>query len=172
MTAPFRIFETRPKAFTVRAWREIKKETFRAVAEMWFEKYLKKHFQRGAAQRYGYQARSASYLARKRRAARKGREGAKTVVRSAEYNLLTFTGALERAIMARASFHASENRFSIKMQGLPSYVGINSRRGKPDYHDEITRITPDEHLAMRELADAVSTKLSERYLAQRSSRFL
>lgn len=144
--------ETRPTGFTIREWRKIVKATLSAMAERWHSKYAPKHFQRGAAQRYGYRPRNRAYKKRKRNEARVGK-----IDRRAETNDLIYTGDLERAVLHFPEIKATEGRATVQM-AAPSYVPARPpRRNSPWMAAEITATIESEVNDLSHVGDVTMT---------------
>lgn len=119
-----------------RAIQRLMKEVHHEVGQYWFDRMLKDHWASGAAERYGYQPRSAKYIRQKVRAAKKGKALAGGVVS------LLYSGELRERIKEYADVRAYSTRVSVVMRG-PKYVSMRPKKpGHPNMGEEITAVTP------------------------------
>ena len=138
-----RITNDRPPDVTIRAWRKISTYAFMQIGVLWDRQFKMRHFEAGASGRYGYQARSPKYEARKRRMAAM----AVPKISRAAANPLIYTGATRRAVQAAQIPHAYPSRVTINM-ATPSYFAMRPRAaGRPSLGDEATRIIQEERVA-------------------------
>jgi len=128
-----------------RAARQLNQE----LGEMWHEKYLGRHFEEGAEQKYGYQPRASKYQAYK---ARRGLPP------------LVLSGTLRDLMLGHHVTRAYPSRFVVRMWG-PRYATMRPRppdRGgtnlRPALGPEIVRVAPDEE---REMARFASKRFAE-----------
>ena len=156
--------EELPIDIVVRARRKILRKANEEIGWMWWRKYLRMHFRRGAAQRYGYKPRSAGYRRKKRHAARTGR-----IPRKAESNDLVYSGETERAATSNADVRGFPSRASVKMT-TPSYVRDGRpRRNQPWLAEEIKRTTEAEG---RDLALHGNSWISREVMQYRKTKTL
>jgi hypothetical protein len=145
-----------------RAIQRLMKEVHAEVGQHWFDRMLKDHWASGAAERYGYQPRSAKYLRQKIRAAKKGKALAGGVVP------LLYSGLLRVNITQWAAIHAYSTRVSVVMHG-PKYVSMRPKKAghHPNMGEEITATTPAQR---RELVEfmrlALTNKLRTLHMPQ------
>lgn len=153
-----RIHVDRPPDVALRVWsREIMPKAHADQGEYWVREFLPLHFQRGNADRYGFQARSARYRVMKSKLAARGRakEGGQVD--------LVLTGATRDAITRIVSIRGFPTRTTIAMQG-PRYVTFRPFRPggstQPDKPAEITAVTNDEqHTLAQVLGDSAVERL-------------
>jgi hypothetical protein len=142
-----------------RAIQRIMKEVHAEVGQYWFDRMLKDHWAAGAAERYGYQPRTAKYLRAKIRAAKKGKALAGGVVP------LLYSGLLRANIGQWAAIHAYATRVSVVMHG-PKYVSMRPKKpSHPNMGEEITATTPAQR---RELVEFTRFALTEKLRTARA----
>lgn len=109
-----------------------------AAGEFWHRKLAGRHWASGAAQRYGYQPRKRGYLARKIKAARKGKALAGGVVP------LLYTGAMRQLMTHSHVNHSTPTYIKVRMKG-PRYVSMRPwKSGFPNLAAEATAVAADE----------------------------
>ena len=134
----------RPAHLTVRRWRAILREAHERVGAMFLREIQPRHFQPGAASRYGYRRRSEKYLRRKRQLAARGIaiEGGRTD--------LVLTGLLRRAVTQFGRVRGFPTRATVTAP-LPGYVPVRRRTLKnPPLFEELTRLRIDEARRLRQ----------------------
>lgn len=127
---------------TERDRREVVRAAWSDAGLKWHQEYLPRHFKAGAAMRYGYRARSAAYLKRKARDAKRGKaiEGGTTP--------LVYSGLLKRMLTTLATIRGFPSRFTVLMDA-PSYVPQKQRTTtQPPVAAEATRLRADEANAL------------------------
>ena len=147
--------ETITEALSIRGRREVFKAANYAAARVWRDEMLKRHFESGAATRYGYTHRAKSTIEKKKRLAKAG------IVKEGGRRPLVHTGLLRRSMSKFQPIRATPGKATINLVG-PSYFRISYRPGRPNLGAEVTRIIPQElrrldEAAMR-AADEVITK--------------
>lgn len=147
--------EDRPPDVALRAWRrDISKVANTEVGEYWHKKYLKGHFKPGAAEKYGYRARSAAYLRRKKRQAEKG---AITKV-SGQIVDNVFTGKMRAAVLRGHTTRGYPTRVTITVTG-PKYLTTRFYKvDQPNKPAEIMAITAEEE---RDLAEFLARRIGK-----------
>ena len=113
------------------------------LGEMWYEKFLPRHFKEGAAEKYGYAPRDPKYQAMK---ARRGLPP------------LVFRDVLRGLVQSSHVVRAYPTRFSVQMWG-PRYATMRPRppeRGgtntRPALGAEIVTVSADEEQEMAAFA--------------------
>jgi hypothetical protein len=117
---------------SIRALREITRESHRIMAVVWHRQFVALHFEPPAKFRYGYKPRTEKYRKRK---LRKGKGNTD----------LIYSGLTQETMLRPPLIRAFPNRARLSMAG-PSYVGMKPYKGgnRPNLGAEITTITPDE----------------------------
>lgn len=135
-----------------RGHNRVMRSVFLAIGEHWQKHHLPRHFQRGAAARYGYQARTKTYKYKKRQAYKTG--GAVQPNQD-----LVFTGTLRTIVVRHQIVRAFPARATINIPG-PTYLSSKPKPGskRPDIGGEITAVAREE---FHEL-DRVGEKAQER----------
>lgn len=140
---------------------EAAEESLREGAAFWHSKIFPKHFLPPAANRYGYAARSATYM--KQRA---GKSGPAKAGKPA----LVFTGVMREQLTRAASFQKSGKSVALKMSArvlnfvkLPENSDqpkVSQRGGRlyPNMKKEIKAITDDEQDAVSQVVATVLSK--------------
>jgi len=107
-----------------REFNNLMKKAWQRVGEFWIQNFLPRHFQPGAASRYGYKRRSRETVARGR-------------ALNAAWRPLHMTGRLEREVLGPggARVIASFRGVRITLRHHPVDMMV---------HEELTRITEDE----------------------------
>jgi hypothetical protein len=136
---------------TERDRREVLRAAWADCGTEWHKKYLPRHFRRGAEARYGYRRRTAAYLKRKVREARRGRAVEGGVIP------LVFTGLLRRTLTSSATIRGYPSRFSVQMTSL-TYAPQRRRTTKqPPLIEEAFRLRDDE---ANQLADFLAARIT------------
>ena len=149
---------------SVRARRDIGRAAHQAVGEQWDREFKLRHFEPGAAQRYGYKARSAKYLARKERA-----HNATWRVKGGADQDMVYTGQTLQTVKNRQRPRAFPTRVTIDMP-TPSYVSMRPDprfRNAPNLGEELTAVSPDEVAALTTTLIVTTEALLEQYWASR-----
>jgi hypothetical protein len=146
------IKQERPPELLQRNLNEIVRRVLTQTAQYWLVYFREKHFDPGAFQRYGYEARSAKYNAIKRRALTvkdwQGREHTAPKPPAP----LVWSGSLRDAVLKKspADFNivarATANRQTVSVK-IPIPHPLN-----PKNAGEIGRLIPSEVRAMQEYA--------------------
>ena len=122
------------------------KRMWEEVGKYWQEHMLPRHFERGAAGRYGYQPRSKKHKQRKARSFRKG------VAQAPDIDLL-MTGRSRADLSRPAAIRAYPTRFSLTMRADRSYFSMRPYKSRhPAMGEEVTRVTPQENAELARLA--------------------
>ncbi len=150
---------------SVRAHREIARNSYAAVGKFWVEKYLPDHFQPYSGAKYGYQPRTKKYLQRKRALAARG------LVRDGGAVDLVFSGRSRQMLLRPALIRAYPTRVTLDFDA-PDYFTIrfNPRgrgRRQPDKMDELSRTIPSQE---RHLADVLHETAAAQIAAYRGQR--
>lgn len=112
-----------------------------ALGAHWHKEYLPKHFELGAATRYGYRPRSAAWRRRKAGLARAGRAAKGGAVD------LVASGAMEKLLESVGLVRAYPTRAAIKMIG-PRYVTLRPKGNQPNKYAEATAVLRTEVRAL------------------------
>jgi hypothetical protein len=127
-----------PAEVTVRNWRTIMRESYADEGRYFMAVIFRRHFEGGAAQRYGYQHRTPKYLQWKQRQAALGL----AVGGGRIENLLT--GKLRTQLRETAQIRGFPTRVRITSD-TPDYAPPRPRSSKqPDKIGEIYTILPSE----------------------------
>ncbi len=117
------------------------KEAYRRMGLYWVGAFLEKHFDPGAAARYGYEPRTGRYLRRKKR-------------QKHHVQPLRFTGDLERQVVSPAghAVRATKGGVTIKLRHHPVHRKV---------HQDLVRVTEGEKgelaaVFVRELASILN----------------
>ena len=141
----FSIDYERPPDIAKRRWPGISRDAMGEVGALWDSKFKARHFEPGAADRYGYQPRSPAYLAKKRRlAGLSGQARGKFRISPNVDRALVFSGDLRRAVLMRHLPRAFPTRVTVNMP-TPRYAQMKPyKTGRPNLGEELTKVTPDE----------------------------
>lgn len=122
------------------------------LANYWWRHFLKRHFEPGAAGKYGYQARTEQWRARKRQLFERG-------YAKAPDQDLVFRGEMQENLGSYVDIRAYPTRFSATMHG-PRYVTMTPRDPtKPNLGKEVTTLAPEEEDQMGRLAERLLPKI-------------
>lgn len=141
-----------------RATNRVFKAIHQELAEYWHSNILKRHWARGASQRYGYQERTSAYRKRKRNLFQRG-----VIARPATDLLLT--GRMKENLEQSANIRAYPTRFSVRMYAPADdegydYVAMRPvRAGMPNLGEEVTTVSDDEHRKLAAIAEKRLPKL-------------
>lgn len=166
-----------PKALQSGGW---------ALGERWHREFLPMHFTMGASERYGYERRQGTgqqaFLPSETHEILTNERGGKYYryqwqgrwytshgiagymqrkLNKYRHQLpLVYTGRLREAVRGAVTLIAGERNVKIRMRGpqwLKGFLSFRGRRGTgPDLYRELTRIIPEEAMALaRTLKDAV-----------------
>ncbi len=125
------------EGLSVRGRRNVAIAANHAAAQTWQRKYKMRHYEAGAAARYGYAKRTRGTLARKRRLAAAG------VVQDGGRLPLVHSGALRNAMRAQFVIRATPRFSTVRMIG-PSYFNIRYKANRPNLGNEATAVTNEE----------------------------
>jgi hypothetical protein len=164
-----KLTETRPLDVARDAWRDITRDSYRAVGQYWVDNMLQRHFEPGAAERYRYQFRSRAYRIRKDRAFAAGKPmskgGAPVIAGSNQPNVLT--GYMRREMSRSIVIRGFPTRATVIMYG-PNYLTTRFyKKAQPDKPKELTTVTDGER---RELAKVLEQEILNRLNAYRGQR--
>ncbi len=153
-----KLVENRPLDVVRDAWRTITRNAYRAVGLYWVEKFLPRHFEPGAGQRYGYQFRTRAYQLRKDRQLAAGRpisKGGAPVVAGSDTPLV-LTGYMKREVMQSNVVRGFPTRATVILYG-PQYLSTRFyKKRQPDKAKELTTVRGDER---EELAKVLRKEL-------------
>ena len=145
---------SRPAGIGQRSWRAIAKAGTFAVGVAWDKHFKMRHFQPGAAARYGYKPRSKAYLRRKQ---------ARGVPRFLD---MVFTGNTRRDVGKLQIPRPFPTRVTIVMP-TASYIQMRPKmRNAPNLGDELTRISDDEKTALEKVFVDVTEPAVKEHLEQ------
>jgi hypothetical protein len=185
----------RPEGVSIRAWRDIAKSSFSAMAFYWHENFLERHFGPDVRRRYGggvIKPRSLSWLMRKIGIKRsdvdsrmnvaglfekhKTKEDywrdffrvAGTMVDQSDggINYNYHTGGLLDAVTSAAIVRAFPGRFRLEMP-LPAWVPGRTKitNHGPDIRAELTVVLPSEIEALQKVGQRVLTQTMQQVLS-------
>lgn len=177
----------RPEGISIRAWRDVAKTSFRAMAYEWHEKMLPLHFGSAARRKYGaenYKERTTKWVAKKldikypdiQRAAGIQSSDSKDVrqrkLQVARQQLISakggpnynvYTGTLRQSVKTMV-VRAFPSRFRIEMP-VPSYIpGRRKSDRDPDIRAELTTVLPSEMEQLRKVGQRVLVESMRRVL--------
>lgn len=178
----------RPEGVSIRAWRDVAKISFRAMAYHWHEHFLPLHFGTNARRHYGgenIKQRSSVWLARKLgifaadinkiagispsdtipQRTRKRQEARQRLVSAkggANYNV--HTGTLQEMVK-NVIVRAFPGRFRVEMP-MPGYIPSRRRNPKdPDIRAELTYVLPSEVETLQKIGQRVLVQTMREVLA-------
>lgn len=125
------------EGLSVRGRRNVMTAANQASAHTWQRKFKMRHYEAGAAARYGYAKRTAATIARKKRLARVG------IVQDGGRLPLVHSGALRNAMRAQFVIRATPRFSTVRMVG-PPYFNIRYRANRPNLGNEATAVTNEE----------------------------
>ena len=94
----------RPPDVSQRKWREFASEAHAEMGQYWHRQYLPRHFEPGARERHGYQARTARYAIKKNKLYQRG------ISRAASNQDLVFSGHMRQLLTTHATIRAYPTR--------------------------------------------------------------
>ncbi len=137
--------------------REVLKAAFLDAGHFWHQKYLPRHFKRGADTRYGYRPRTAGYAGSANRVGSKVRAAIKGIAVEGGLTPLVFRGLLRRTLTQGAVIKSFPSRFSVYMLA-PDYAPQRQRTPKqPPLIEEAFRMLPKEQ---EELANFTADRIT------------
>lgn len=162
MSAPVIHVETTIEGeIPARQLREMSRASHREAGEHWQRSMLPKHFQSGAAKRYGYKRRSPKYVKSK-----PNRPGVKKGGRVP----LVLTGLTELLMRRRQIVKAFPTRATLDIPG-PRYVAMRRKDPRlPNLGEEITAVDQRDETELTALYDRRLTDLMNNYSGRRSNR--
>lgn len=153
-----KLVENRPLDVVRDAWRTITRAAYRAIGLYWVLNMLPRHFEPGAANRYGYEMRSQAYLLRKH-GTNVGNLRSLGLKRSEIYTHLRrldndeplqLTGYMKRAVQSQYVVRGFPTRATVILHG-PAYMNAklgagfrNRRDGKGGTFVDYSRRQPDK----------------------------
>ena len=129
----------RPSGVGQRSWREISKTGMFAVGLAWDQHFKMRHFEPGAASRYGYKPRSKAYLRRK---AKRG---------VPQFLDMVFSGTTRRDVARLQIPRPFPTRVTITMPTQPYIKMRPGKRDAPNLGEELTRVATDEIEALEKV---------------------
>jgi hypothetical protein len=140
----FKITDDRPPGVSIRRWRTISRDGMAQAGFLYEGTYKHRHFEEGAAARYGYQPRTAAHRMKKARMV-----APKSFKISPDANRdLIMSGLLRKAIKMRHAVRAFPTRVTVNMPS-PNYAQMKPRRpNMPNLGAEIAATSTDEQLEM------------------------
>lgn len=155
----FTLIADKPEDISGRGWQEALKAGWFAVGMYHDEVVQPRKFETGAAQRYGYQTRTAKYLDRKKRLAQHSYR-----VKDGGEKDLVYSGATRTIVLRRQYPRPFPTRVWLEIP-TPSYVQMRPNTNNwsmPAMGIELTSITPDEQAQMEKIfVLAVEKRLDE-----------
>lgn len=115
--------------------RPVMKEALQEGGRHWHRVMLPRHFQKGAASRYGYQKRAAFYQIKKRRIVRHGRP-------------LEFRGDMKREVLGRRVITGTSKTARVKLKGPKYLFQYRKDLRQPDKAAELTTVTRGEEAVL------------------------
>lgn len=152
-----RILETRPPEVTVRRWRDIRHGTMREMGLEWHSDMLPQHFLPNAQNVYHFRRRTRAWQQRKQQAAKRGKQGTRTVDPRAGTDFLTFTGTLRRNVLQVAEIRTFETRFKLTMAGTPYTPDRPRNPNMPPIAQEVTTVLEREKEMLAKTGKAYAT---------------
>lgn len=168
----------RPEGVSIRAWRQVAKTSFRAMAYHWHEHFLPLHFGSNARVRYGgenIKSRTTLWLAKKLgifaadvnkianvkpsdnwqvRNTKKMLARQKLVAAKGGANYNVHTGTLQQMVKS-VVVRAFPGRFRLEMP-VPSYIPSRRKSPKdPDIRAELTTMLPSEIETLQKIGQRV-----------------
>lgn len=158
--------EDQPPDVSKRRWREFSRDGMNECGLLYDRQLKMRHFEPGAASRYGYKTRKPKYQARKDRAVDRG---SRHISPDAK-NPLIHSGALRRAVRMNHQPKAFPTRFTVTMP-TPVYAQMTPRRSDvPNLGVELTTVASDEQPQFEKTYhDVVETEYNE-YRETRTTR--
>lgn len=162
----FEVTDEKPPDVSKRKWNEFSRDGMNECGLLYDRKFKMRHFEPGAAARYGYQSRKPKYQEKKNRAVDRGSRHHSPDAK----NPLIFSGALRAAVRQNHLPRAFPTRFTVSMP-TPIYAAMTPRRsGVPNLGSELTRVAADEQLEFEKVYhDTVETEYNQ-YREVRSER--
>lgn len=144
------------------------KKAIREIAISWYDKYLPRHFEESAEQRYGYAKRGAGHNKKKMK-------------RFGHTTPLVYTGQMKREALrsaritggkkAKVKFKARRANLSGKVQKLPRMKDGSIRMGTyPPMRQELTAITRPEIRKLSKVGRRVATDSINAFKARKRTR--
>ena len=187
-----KLIETRPLDVVRDAWRVIARAAYKAVGQWWIDNLLQKHFEPGAATKYGYASRSQAYLLRKFGQSH-GSLNSRGIARKEHYSYLRkrddeqplqLSGYMRREVSRSYVIRGFPTRATVIMYG-PNYMnaklgaGYRTRRtgkggtftdygqSQPDKVREMTTVLPAERKEMARVLEQEILKGIQSYRGTR-----
>jgi len=111
----------------------------------WHRRMLARHFEPGAAARYGMAPRKKMTLIKKARIHH-------------HQNPLTFTGDSRRMLLRRATVGGTRHTARLRMRGPRYWHMYRKDYRQPEKAMEVLRVTPDEKRRLDKVADKLATR--------------
>ena len=129
---------------------EVTRLSHYAMGRRWAEDLLAEHFLPSASSIFGYQRRSAKWLKKKALLASLGQADP-----NAASSPLVFRGRLRDALLrtARNAIRAYPTRVTIDLIGTEYFTARPRRAGRPNFHREVTAMSPRHERLVGESAD-------------------
>jgi len=141
----FQIIDDRPPDISIRRWRTFTRDAMSEVGNLYDQAFKMRHFEAGAAARYGYRPRTAAHIAKK---AKLVARGSFQISPDANRDLI-MSGLLRRAINQRHIARAFPTRVTVNMP-TPNYAQMTPRRpNMPNLGAEIVAVSSDEYDQMQ-----------------------
>jgi len=142
---PIKITMTRTGlGFTAKEWRAVLKPGWERVGVFWHRYILRKHFTAAGAQEYGYQPRTAKYVARKLR--KKGHS-----------RPLVWSGATETQALRWREIGSTSKGARVVLRGLPAHVWMSQhatgRASRPNMPLELMTVSERDAQACARILD-------------------
>lgn len=145
-----------PPPLSKRAMRELTRDGFREVGQMWQREMLPDHFDPSRQRKYKFRRRGSKYIERKRRDAErdKARKGGRA--------LLVRSGLMEQLLEREQRVRAFPTRATVMIPG-PRYVSMRPRGNRPNLGAEATAVTSGETKRLAKRFDEhVTQQLNQR----------
>lgn len=140
-----------------RGWDRVRTGIHAFAGKYWHKHILKRHFQPGAMDRYGYQERTEGHLKAKLRLWHHDRRD----ISYAREHPLHYMGRAEAQVKSLAMIRTFPSRFSVQMRS-PSYMGMRPKKpSHPNMGQEIATVPLDELLEMQRAAQPEAQRLME-----------
>lgn len=145
-----------PAPLSKRAMRELTRDGFREIGQMWQREMVPDHFDPAKQRKYRFRPRSKKYLDRKLREAERGK------ARKGGRALLVRSGLMEQLLEREQRVRAFPTRATVLLPG-PRYVSMRPRGNRQNLGEEATRVTRGEQRRLEKRFDKhVTTLLNER----------
>jgi len=167
MKVAFTIISRGPFEAKVRDLKKFAQKGLAKVGETWVKKFQRRHFETGAATKYGYARRSAKWMRRKREAVERGwawdsKTRQRVAVTSSARLPLVWTGRMKEMALAAQRIEAFTTNVRVKMKA-PYYVTMRGKhQAGPDKAAEMTAVARNEaDLLANQFADALADDIRQ-----------